>query len=77
MPETVARIPIRQLTAMITRTMFAISMEESRFTLNGALLLLGDKGPHYGRDRRTPAGLHAFECRRARERIGRWSRVKP
>src|SRR5207248_41205 len=25
------------------RTMFAISMEESRFTLNGALLLLGDK----------------------------------
>jgi DNA polymerase-3 subunit beta len=44
MPETVARIPIRQLTAMITRTMFAISMEESRFTLNGALLLLGDKG---------------------------------
>src|SRR5580658_3521459 len=44
MPETVARIPIKQLTAMITRTMFAISMEESRFTLNGALLLLGDKG---------------------------------
>ena len=29
---------------MIARTMFAISMEESRFTLNGALLLLGDKG---------------------------------
>ena len=25
---------------MISRTMFAISMEESRFTLNGALLLL-------------------------------------
>ena len=44
MPETVARIPMKQLTAMIARTMFAISMEESRFTLNGALLLLGDKG---------------------------------
>src|ERR1017187_5544125 len=44
MPETVARIPIKQLTAMITRTTFAISMEESRFTLNGALLLLGEKG---------------------------------
>jgi DNA polymerase III subunit beta len=28
---------------MIARTMFAISMEESRFTLNGALLLLADK----------------------------------
>lgn len=44
MPETVARIPMKQLAAMISRTMFAISMEESRFTLNGALLLLGDKG---------------------------------
>ncbi len=29
---------------MIARTMFAISMEESRFTLNGALLLLSAKG---------------------------------
>jgi DNA polymerase-3 subunit beta len=44
MPETVARIPMKQLAIMISRTMFAISMEESRFTLNGALLLLGDKG---------------------------------
>lgn len=44
MPETVARIPVKQLAVMITRTMFAISMEESRFTLNGSLLLLGDKG---------------------------------
>ena len=44
LPETVAKIPMKQLTAMISRTMFAISMEESRFTLNGALLLLGDKG---------------------------------
>jgi DNA polymerase III subunit beta len=43
MPETIAEIPVKQLSAMIARTMFAISMEESRFTLNGALLMLGDK----------------------------------
>src|SRR6201986_634054 len=43
MPEPIAEIPVKQLSAMIARTMFAISMEESRFTLNGALLLLGDK----------------------------------
>jgi DNA polymerase-3 subunit beta len=40
MPDTVSEIPAKQLGAMIARTMFAISMEESRFTLNGALLLL-------------------------------------
>ena len=44
MPETVAQVPVKQLTSMISRTMFAISMEESRFTLNGALLLLSEKG---------------------------------
>lgn len=43
MPEAIAEIPVKQLSAMIARTMFAISMEESRFTLNGALLLLGDQ----------------------------------
>ena len=32
------------LASMIARTMFAISMEESRFTLNGALLLLKKEG---------------------------------
>ena len=40
MPEVIAEIPCKQLASMITRTVFAISMEESRFTLNGALLLL-------------------------------------
>jgi DNA polymerase III subunit beta len=40
MPERVAEIPVRVLSSMIARTSFAISMEESRFTLNGALLLL-------------------------------------
>src|ERR1700690_2979776 len=30
MPDTVAEIPSKQLSAMIARTMFAISMEESR-----------------------------------------------
>src|SRR6185437_3473601 len=39
-PATISEIPAKQLASM-----FAISMEESRFTLNGALLLLGgDKG---------------------------------
>ena len=43
MAEVIREIPVKQLSAMIARTMFAISMEESRFTLNGALLLLADK----------------------------------
>ncbi len=41
MPEPIAEIPVQVLSSMIARTSFAISMEESRFTLNGALLLLG------------------------------------
>src|SRR5437764_1066138 len=41
MPEPVAELQGKQLSAMISRTLFAISMEESRFTLNGALMLLG------------------------------------
>jgi DNA polymerase-3 subunit beta len=44
MPDLVAEIPSKDLTGMIARTMFAISMEESRFTLNGALLLLAPDG---------------------------------
>lgn len=40
MPETIAEIPVKLLSTMISRTAFAISLEESRFTLNGALLLL-------------------------------------
>lgn len=44
MPEAIAEIPVKQLASMISRTIFAISMEESRFTLNGALLLLKDNG---------------------------------
>jgi len=40
MPETIAEIPVKVLASMISRTSFAISLEESRFTLNGALLLL-------------------------------------
>jgi len=40
MPETLAQIPVRVLASMIAKTIFAISMEESRFTLNGSLLLL-------------------------------------
>jgi DNA polymerase-3 subunit beta len=44
MPEPVAEIPVKQLASMISRTAFAISMEESRFTLNGALLMLNPDG---------------------------------
>ncbi len=38
-PESIGEIAVRTLSAMIARTSFAISSEESRFTLNGALLL--------------------------------------
>ena len=44
MPEPIAEIPVRVLASMIGKTVFAISMEESRFTLNGALLLLRKGG---------------------------------
>ncbi|MBV8903935.1 MAG: DNA polymerase III subunit beta, partial [Acidobacteriia bacterium] len=44
MPEPMAEIPVRTLASMITRTSFAISMEESRFTLNGALLVMRPEG---------------------------------
>jgi DNA polymerase-3 subunit beta len=40
MPPASAEIPAALLSSMIVRTIFAISAEESRFTLNGALLLL-------------------------------------
>src|SRR5438874_6444743 len=44
MPEATNRIPVGMLTSMISKTIFAISMEESRFTLNGALLLIRPEG---------------------------------
>src|SRR6476646_5710400 len=44
MPEPIAEIPVKTLTSMIGRTAFAISMEESSFTLNGALLLMRPEG---------------------------------
>ncbi|MCX6623509.1 MAG: DNA polymerase III subunit beta [Acidobacteria bacterium] len=43
-PETIANIPAGILASMIARTIFAISNEESRFTLNGALLVLREGG---------------------------------
>jgi DNA polymerase III subunit beta len=43
-PEPIAEIPVKTLTSMIARTQFAISLEESRFTLSGALLLLRPEG---------------------------------
>jgi DNA polymerase-3 subunit beta len=44
MPEPLAQIPLSALSQMISSTIFAISAEESRFTLNGALLILRDTG---------------------------------
>jgi DNA polymerase-3 subunit beta len=43
-PEPIAEIPVKTLSSMISRTAFAISLEESRFTLNGALLLMKPDG---------------------------------
>jgi len=39
-PHPIAKIPAQILSSLIARTAFAISNEESRYTLNGALLLL-------------------------------------
>lgn len=44
MPEVLAELPIGVLAGMIGKTIFAISTEESRFTLNGALLVLRKGG---------------------------------
>ncbi|MEO7143281.1 MAG: DNA polymerase III subunit beta [Bryobacteraceae bacterium] len=44
MPEVLAKIPVKALASMIAKTIFAISAEESRFTLNGALLVLKNNG---------------------------------
>jgi DNA polymerase-3 subunit beta len=44
MPEAVAEVPVKLLASMIARTSFAISTEESRFTLNGALFLMRPDG---------------------------------
>ena len=40
MPAPSAALPCGLLSSMIARTSFAISVEESRFTLNGALLII-------------------------------------
>src|ERR1700745_963032 len=40
MPHTLVRIPATLLEGLISKTKFAISMEESRYTLNGGLLIL-------------------------------------
>ncbi len=44
MPEVLAMIPVKVLASMIAKTIFSISAEESRFTLNGALLILKSNG---------------------------------
>ncbi len=44
MPAPLAEIPVGVLASMIGKTIFSISSEESRFTLNGALLILRKGG---------------------------------
>lgn len=44
MPGELAKLSLSTVAQMIERTIFAISAEESRFTLNGALLLLKSDG---------------------------------
>ena len=44
MPPVLAEIPIGVLASMISKTIFSISSEESRFTLNGALMVLRKGG---------------------------------
>jgi DNA polymerase III subunit beta len=44
MPEVLAQLPVGALSSMIGKTIFSISTEESRFTLNGALLILKSDG---------------------------------
>ena len=44
MPDELAQMPLSILAQMIQSTIFSISAEESRFTLNGALLLLRESG---------------------------------
>ncbi|HKV05351.1 MAG TPA: DNA polymerase III subunit beta [Candidatus Acidoferrales bacterium] len=39
-PHVLARIPVKLLAGVIAKTTFAISLEESRYTLNGALLVI-------------------------------------
>jgi DNA polymerase-3 subunit beta len=43
-PEPIAQIPAGPLASLIARTVFAISLEESRFTLNGAQMILRPTG---------------------------------
>ena len=44
MPQVSAELPVSVLAALISRTVFAISTEESRFSLNGALLVVKEHG---------------------------------
>lgn len=39
-PQALVKIPVQLLSGVIAKTIFAISQEESRYTLNGALLVL-------------------------------------
>ena len=53
-PHALIKIPSKLLADVIAKTTFAISLEESRYTLNGALLVLKPGFNHDGRHRRAP-----------------------
>ena len=58
-PETgTFKIGVASLRSMIAKTIFAISNEESRYTLNGALLVLKAESMMDGGDGRASAGAH-------------------
>ena len=69
---------MKTLASMIARTMFAISMEESRFTLNGALLLMRPEGlTMVATDGHRLAYVQAAAERRVAPWISRFARWFP
>ena len=55
-PHPLVKIPAKILSSLIAKTAFAISMEESRYTLNGALLILKPDTIDHGGHRRPSPG---------------------
>ncbi len=53
-----SRFRLPRLKNMVSKTIFAISNEESRYTLNGALLVLKAESMAHGRYGRPSAGTY-------------------
>ncbi len=71
---SVTSIPLVSLRTLIARTIFAISNEESRYTLNGALLVLKEKLESLAMI--ATDGHRLSFCREARREPGRHQRRK-